>query len=176
MGNWTRWTKGMDDYLRHRFRKIGDTKLAELFEKKFPKNHPWTKKHIEKRRWYLKLKRSKKEEHDLRVLNNKDGRQFKMWDTLGRSPEGTIKNWGSRTHIKVHGKFVDYHRHIAGAKPGDIVRHHEGDLRIIDRAENQRLNAKIRAARPSELKTTIKALNELKQLLLRMSYVRKSRG
>lgn len=163
--NWHRWTKQEDIFLLANYRTIGDTKLADLFEKKFPKGFPWTKKHIEKRRTYLGMKRTPKEENRLRVMNNKDGRQLRMWDARGAAKEGETRVWKGRKYIKVNGKFVLYFRHLAKAKKGEVVRVHEGDIRIITKAENQALNAKIRANRPSELKETIKVLNELKNLL-----------
>ena len=165
MTRWYRWTKEMDDYLLEKFGSIGDTKLAELFEKRFPKHYQWTNKQIEKRRSYLKLKRTKEQEHWLRCLNNKDGRQFRMWITRGKMKNGEVRNWGGRKYIKIKGKIIPYHRHLVKAKKGQVVRTFEGGVKIIDRAENQRLNAKQRALLPSDLKQTVKALNELKKII-----------
>lgn len=172
MANYTHWTPEMNDYLKDNFRLIGDTKLAELFEHKFTKCFHWTKKHIEKRRTYMKLKRTAKEENRLRVMNNKDGRQDRMWLTRGAAKEGEIKHWKDRKFIKVSGRWVDYYRHIANAKPGQVVRHYEGDLKIITLSENQAMNARLRANRHPELKSTIKALNQLKKIL----YGKENRG
>lgn len=155
----------MDNYLRENYGWIGDTRLAEMFEEKFPKHYPWTKKHIEKRRSYLGLKRTAEQESCLRVLNNKDGRQVKMWQTRGAATEGDTRIWKGRKYIKVNGRFVDYYRHVAKAKPGQVVRSHEGNVKIIDRAANQRMNAAIRAALPPELKQAVKALNKLKKVI-----------
>lgn len=163
--NYTHWTSDMNDYLKANFKMIGDTKLAELFEKKFPKSFPWTKKHIEKRRTYMKLKRTAKEENRLRVLNNKDGRQERMWIIRGAANDGATTIWEGRKYIKVNGRWTDYYRHITGAKPGQVVRSYEGEVRIIDRSENQALNVILRVNRHPELKSTIKALNELKKIL-----------
>lgn len=164
--NWHKWTPEEDELLRLKFETVGDTKLAELFNQQFPKGYPWTKKHIEKRRGYLKLKRTPEQENRLRALNNQDGRQLRMWDSRGdKMKDGEIREWKGRKYIKVNGRPTPYFRHIANAKPGEVVRTHEGGIRIIDKKENQALNAKLRAERPSELKQTIKALNELKNIL-----------
>lgn len=165
MTRWCKWTKAMDSYLRVNYGWIGDTRLAEMFEEAFPKHYPWTKKHIEKRRGYLGLKRTAEQESCLRVLNNKDGRQAKMWETRGAAKEGDTRIWKGRKYIKVDGQFVLYYRHITNAKPGQVVRSHEGTVQIIDRSTNQRLNAQIRASLPPELKQAVKALNKLKKVI-----------
>jgi hypothetical protein len=165
MANWTKWTPEMDAFLLENYEWIGDTHLAVMFQEKFPKTYGWTKKHIEKRRKYKGLKRTAEQRHILQCLNNADGRHEKMWDTRGRVKEGEIKHWDGRVFIKVSGEMVDYYRHIVGAKSGEVARKYEGELRIIDKKENQRLNAMARANRNPELKSTIKALNTLKKLL-----------
>lgn len=161
--HWTKWTERMDEFLTQHYHKIGDKTLAWLFEKKFPKHYKWTLKHIERRRFYLGLKRTPEEVFRLNQIKNSDGRHSKMWVTRGKNPEGTIKHWKGRKYIKINGKFVDYYRHITDAKPGQIIRSFEGTVRVINRKENQRLNAEIRKALPPELKQTIKALNTLKK-------------
>lgn len=160
--HWTKWTERMDEFLTQHYHKIGDKTLAWLFEKKFPKHYKWTLKHIERRRFYLGLKRTPEEVFRLNQIKNGDGRHSKMWITRGASAEGTIKTWRGRKYIKINGKFVDYHRHEIKAKKGQIVRSHEGMIKIIDRKENQRLNAEIRKSLPPDLKATIKILNKLK--------------
>lgn len=165
MGNWCRWTKDMDDYLKEKFGQIGDTKLAELFEVKFPKPYPWTKKHIEKRRSYLKLKRTKEQEHYLRCLNNKDGRHFKMWDKRNRMKEGEVRTWNGRQYIKHNGEVLLYRRVLKNAKKGEIVRWIDDEYQVITMAEHATMNKKKSMELPADLKETITALNKLKKLL-----------
>lgn len=153
----------MDAFLRKHYRTIGDKKLAELFEKKFPKHYPWTLKHIEKRRGYLGIKRTARQVHLIRCENNRDGRQTKTWDARGRMKENEIRVWNGLAYIKVNGKVLLHRRHLANAKPGDIVRTFEGEPRVINRKENQRLNAERRKSLPPELKSTITILNKLKK-------------
>jgi len=165
MKRWHKWTEMEHRFLVENYGLVGDTKLAEIMNKKFPKGYPWTKKHIEKRRNYFGLKRSKDQEHRLRVLNNSDGRHQKMWNTRGRMNEGEIREWKGRKYIKVNGETILLHRYLAGARPGDVVRSHEGMIEIISRKENQRRNIAIRLAQPEELRKTVKALNKLKNIL-----------
>lgn len=165
MANWYKWTEKMDLYLLLNFQWVGDKRLAEMFQEKFPKHYPWTKKHIEKRRGYLGLKRTDEQVSHIRRINNGDGRHYKAWDTRGRMQEGEVRTWEGRKYIKVKGKVHLYYRYITNARKGQIVRTHEGGIRIIDQRENQLLNAKLRAARPPEFKRTVKALNQLNKLL-----------
>ena len=144
---------------------MGDKAISEVFEKQFPKHYPWTNKHIEKRRSYLRIKRTKAEEHAIRVKNNGDGRQKKSWIIRGAAKELDLRQWNGRLFIKVNGRFVDYYRFITQAKRGQVVRHHEGTIKVIDRSQNARLNAMQRAALPSDLKLAIRELNRLNKLL-----------
>ncbi|MBX4188239.1 MAG: hypothetical protein KW793_03855 [Candidatus Doudnabacteria bacterium] len=162
---WHRWSSEEHDLLLKNYRKIGDTKLAEMLNKNHPKAYPWTKKHVEKRRNYFGLKRTKEEEHDLRVANNGDGRHFKAWSTRGRAAEGEVRVWDGRPYIKVGNVFVPYFRHAVKAKKNQIVRTFEGGVRIITREENQRLNAEMRSKYSPELRETIKTLRTLKTLI-----------
>lgn len=163
--HWKKWTKEMDAFLLENYAWIGDRHLSEMFAKKFPQPYPWTKKHIEKRRSYLKLKRSKEQEHIIRVINNWDGRQVKTWDARGRMAEGEVRSWEGRKYIKVKGKVFLYTRYISGAKKGQVARSFEGGVKLITHAEHARMNNAMRAALPSDLKKTIKALNQLKKII-----------
>ena len=51
------WTDEQVDFLLKNYKEKGGTELAEIFNKKWYKDKGWTKKHIEKKRRYLKLKR-----------------------------------------------------------------------------------------------------------------------
>ena len=52
------WTKEQIRFLKANYKKIGDKELAILFNSKWKKEKGWTFKHIEKKRLYLKLKRT----------------------------------------------------------------------------------------------------------------------
>jgi hypothetical protein len=52
------WTNEQIEFLKDNFESIGDTEIAEIFQQKFPKSKPWTRKHIDKKRNYLNLHRT----------------------------------------------------------------------------------------------------------------------
>lgn len=55
------WTDEQIQYLKANFRTTGDVEIAEYFETQFPKNKPWGKQHIRKKRVYLQLYRTQQE-------------------------------------------------------------------------------------------------------------------
>ncbi|HEU5289542.1 MAG TPA: hypothetical protein VFU05_02790 [Cyclobacteriaceae bacterium] len=165
MIHYTWWTNEMEQYLIDNYRNHGDKQLAQMFEDKFPKSFKWTLKHIEKKRHYMKLKRTSAEVHKIRSDNNKDGRQYKSWLKRNKGNNGEVRNWGGKFFIKIDGKWIPEHRYRVGAVTGEVVRKHEGTLVVIDRKSNQKLNSEIRANRHPELKLTIKALNQLKKII-----------
>ncbi len=166
MGHFHRWTKAETNLLIRKYRTVGDTKLANLFNEKFPKKvNIWTFRHIAKKRSYLGLKRTKAEEHRLRCENNKDGRHFRSWDTRGRMQEGEIRTWDGKQFIRHEGKVIPYHRYIMDAKPGEVVRRIGNEFKIITRQENALYNTKMRTQYPEELKEAIKTLNQLTKLI-----------
>lgn len=116
------WTDEMIRFLRDNYRQIGDTELAEIFSTNWPKNKGWSKKHIDKTRRYLKLKRSKKEIDAIRQQHVVSGVYVKgnekMWATRGVAKEGEIRYWKARYNkdrpvpfIKIEGQFVHYARY-----------------------------------------------------------------
>ncbi len=116
------WTDEMIQFLRENYRRIGDTELAEIFSAKWPKNKGWSKKHIEKKRRYLKLKRTKKEREAILQGHVEAGvyvrGNAKMWETRGIAKEGEIRYWRVGQNdarpvpfIKVDGSFVHYARY-----------------------------------------------------------------
>jgi hypothetical protein len=105
---WHKWTKEMDRVLIRNYEWIGDYRLAEIFEQRFPKAYSWTNKHIEKRRSYLGLKRTKEQEMTLRFLNCLTVDRVSSWNKRGRAEEQEIRVWRGRQYIKVKGRFVYY--------------------------------------------------------------------
>jgi len=163
--NYHRWTREEEEFLKAKYTAIGDTYLAELFNRNFPKEvHYWTKKHIEKKRKHLGLKRTKEQESNLRKLNNKDGRHFKAWDKRGRAKDGEIRIWKDRKYIKHKGKFVLYNRLISKAKAGQVARQTPSGVKVISRAEHAVTNRRMWQSYTPELKETVKLLNQLKKL------------
>lgn len=113
------WTDEQVDFLRENFQLIGDKELAEIFEAKWPKQKTWTLKHIEKKRNYLGLKRTKEETFAIHHRNIANGSWkdagAKIWAKRGEMPEGTIRYWGKGNrkvpYIKVDGAFIHWARH-----------------------------------------------------------------
>lgn len=159
------WTDEQQQYLVDNYKKCGDKELAEIFNKKWKKKKGWSLKHIEKKRKYLKLKRTAAE---LRSIKDKAIAKgvyrnglVKTWDKLGRSPEGTIHFHKHSTGyrfpvIKVNGRFVQWARHTwiknYGAIPKQMkVAFKDGNTRnmvlenleLVTCAEMARRNAKI---------------------------------
>jgi hypothetical protein len=139
---WNKWTKEMDSFLMENYEWIGDYGLAEMFEEKFPKGYPWTNKHIEKRRSYLGLKRTKEQAMTLKYIGCLLGDHVKLWDTRGRAKEKEIREWKGRKYIKVGGRFTyhstyDYEQRT-GQKlpPGYVIR----DGKLISRFDHAIIN------------------------------------
>ena len=91
------WTAAQTRFLRDNYKAFGDTELAEIFEIKWFKAKGWTKKHIEKKRRYLKLKRTTEEKRQIKIRNTKMGRfkicNEKMWKKRGVTPVGEKRVW-----------------------------------------------------------------------------------
>ena len=159
--HFTHWSDEMSEYLRHHYKHTGNKKLAAMFEEKFPKHFPWTLKHIEKRLFYMGLKRTKQQINAIMCANNGDGRHHKAWDTRGRMEEGDIRWWEGRAYIKKDGKAITYNYHMAKPPKGCVSRVVDGELKVITRTQNAYLNSQIRKAKSPEVKRTIHLINQL---------------
>jgi len=112
------FTTSQTNYLKRHFKAIGDSELAEIFQKKWPKKKGWSKKHIEKKRKYLRLKRTPTQIKAIHIRNVNKGRfslcPVKAWDKRRRAEEGEIRYWrcGQKLtpFIKHNGKFVHWSR------------------------------------------------------------------
>jgi HNH endonuclease len=157
--NHSKWTPEWDAFLKENYQQIGDVGLAKMFEEKFPKNYPWTAKHIGKRRGYLGLHRTKTEVSEIVKANLESGiyefNGTKRWALIGQLPENTKRVWRNNRDgnpfivIKINGKFHHYNRFVWEQHNGKIpkgmcIRHIDGDFRnndisnleMISRAEN----------------------------------------
>ena len=91
------WTAEQTEFLIENYKTIGDTELAKIFATRWDKKKGWSKKHIEKKRRQLKLKRTAKECKAIHQ-RNKDNGVFKdcankMWASVGVTPVGEVKVW-----------------------------------------------------------------------------------
>jgi len=134
-----RWSREDILFLKDNFRKYGDTELAIMLtdrqstyrtingQKLFRK---FTKKHVEKKRELIGLKRTDEEVYNVRVRNAKLWPVFTAednpWTRGSRDlfPEGHIRLWSlngyHRKVIKVNGRFILLAHHNWELKNGPI--------------------------------------------------------
>jgi len=131
------WTDAMVKFLNANYKKLGDTEIAEIFNKKFPKDKGWTKKHIEKKRRYLNLKRSSLQLKKIKERNRVAGAWIigskKAWETRGENPLGIIVNWGDRVLIKTQKGYESlsrsvYQKHYGKIPEGGNIYHKDGNV------------------------------------------------
>ncbi len=176
------WTNEKVDYLKANYIEIGDKELAEIFQQKWPKKKGWTLKHIEKKRKYLKLQRTRIELLAIKKRNVTKGcwQHMATWKKRHAHKEGTVKMWGKKDRdykflvIKVDGRFVHYAqwlyvKHFGPFPEGFIIGFKDRDnmnvvpenLEAISRAEHARRNRTHRLKLPDEYRALYKILNQL---------------
>jgi hypothetical protein len=116
------WTKVQVNFLLRNYSRYGDMELAEIMQKKWPKQKGWTLKHIEKKRLYLKLKRTEKQLRAIKDRAIKKGVYLeglkRTWAARGMMAEGSIVFWRTGfgkslvPYIKVNGKWIHWNRHV----------------------------------------------------------------
>lgn len=111
------WTDEQVEFLKKNYKKKGDTEIAQIFNEKYPKNKMWTKKHIEKKRRHLCLKRTKyvlKNIHQNHVANGVyiDASKRAWQTTRKQYPIGTIRKWGERPYIKTEKGYMQHARYV----------------------------------------------------------------
>jgi hypothetical protein len=175
------WTDEQVEFLKANYRNIGDTELSEMFAERWPKKKGWSKKHIEKKRRYLKLKRTAAQKRKIKQRNVDNGRfamcPVKAWETRGgAAPVGTIKVWqrDSKTIpiavIKQEKGYIHYNRWLfentyftlpsdilVVTRSGKVVAEGPDDLMIIDRAQHARRNRQL----PHDLRFTKRILHKI---------------
>ena len=182
------WTEEQVRFLRENYQVLGDTEIAEIFSSRYVKEKGWTLKHIEKKRRYLKLKRSRSEIAAIRTRNSQRGCFLKDVDnqvgTPSASVEGTMRMWLNSSKklivaIKVKGKYVHYNpwlykKHHGKIPKGYVIVAKEGasmiptidQLECIPRPELTRRIVDKRDGLPKELRKlrilTRKLKNKLK--------------
>ena len=182
------WTPEMVQYLKDNYQLIGDVELAEFYENEWPKNKTWTKKHLEKKRRYLLLKRTPTELEAIRNRNTSQGRfavaMQKRWATQGSNAIGTILVWncnGRKTaQIKTPNGYVHYNRYLWQQHHGTIpagynIVKKEGCpevatiefLEMISKSEHAQRNVARHHNLPNDLKQIIKLNNKLTKKIKR---------
>ncbi len=179
------WTEEQIQFLKDNYQIKGDLELSVNFEEAWPKNKKWTLKHIEKKRNYLKLHRTKDELIKIKERNVLAGSYLtgKTWRTRVASKVGTIKIWKTTAGfyypvIKTEKGFVHYYRWLWVKHHGKIgaddlvvpkkeksrneILHLE-DLEIVDRAEHARRNSEIIKSRPREIREIVRLINKIRK-------------
>lgn len=179
------WTEEQVVFLKENYKELGDTELAEIFEVKWHKEKGWTKKHIEKKRRYLKLKRTKAQLKRIHKRNVLMGRfkicPIKAWETMGQAAISEKRVWHHKDKspfvvIKTKSGFMHYNpwlweQHYGKPPKGMVVRNFSNklldvtitDLKLITREENARLNSVNRL--PEHLKESRKLIRELNKVI-----------
>lgn len=128
------WTPDQTEFLKANYKKIGDVELAEIFQNKFPKNKPWTIKHIEKKRKYLNLKRTEMQLFRIKLRNIDQGRMDGLnWTAthmrrrirIGTCITRTINGYKVKL-VRIQGGFrklahVNYEKHIGPIPSGKML-------------------------------------------------------
>lgn len=181
------WTDEQTKFLTDNYREFGDTELAEIFEVKWHKPKGWTKKHIEKKRRYLKLKRTAAERKKIHKRNTAMGRWSecakKRWATTGQAPIGEKRIWFTPDNhpfvvIKTKNGFVHYNRWLWEKEKGKIppgmnvcifssdpLDYTIKDLKLLTNAELSARNSKRRI--PSEFKETQKLIKAITKITIK---------
>jgi HNH endonuclease len=189
------WTNEQIKFLKTTYKLIGDKELAEIFNSKWKKQKGWSHKHIEKKRRYLKLKRTDEQKRKIHQRNVANGRfamcSVKRWLTMGCAPEGAIKIWNGYKNskvkvIKVNGIYVHYAHwlyekhfgkmpagHVIGFKDRNNMNVVIENLECISRAEHARRNG-IRRNLPADVRKTMTALNQLIHLINKKQHGKKN--
>lgn len=175
------WTEPQVRFLAQNFREFGDTELAEIFEVKWHKDKGWSKKHIEKKRRYLKLKRTRSDQIKIKARNTQMGRfrncAKKRWETTGQAAIGEKRVWFTSEDlpivvIKTEKGFVHYNRWLWKKHKGkvpkgmnvvitgpDRIEFTVEDLALMTDAELGERNSKNRM--PEELRETMKLIKKI---------------
>lgn len=182
------WTEQQVEFLKDNYKEHGDTELAEIFAVKWHKDKGWSKKHIEKKRRYLKLKRTEKEKQAIQNRNVLMGRfsdcPVKAWETRGNVAEiGEKRIWFHQDKkpfvvIKIKKGFVHYNpwfweQHFGKVPKGMMVRNKTNklldvqieDLFLVNKSENAILNSKNRVS--TEAKKTKVLIRQLEKQIIK---------
>lgn len=174
------WTPEQIMFLKETFTTKGDKELSVIFNKKWKKNKPWTLKHIEKKRMYLKFCRSKKQIKAIRNRNMSlgywDNAHKKHWHTRGAATIGTVKNWDNREFVKTEEGYESLNRYTWKLHHGKIPENMNvvrinpfrsyNDIDNLELLTNEQLGARNSINRyPKELIQTIFLLSKLNKTL-----------
>lgn len=170
------WTPIQVKWLKELYPHVGDLEISMMFNEAYPKEKGWTLKHIEKKRLYLGLRRTKKMLTQIRERN----RMFGSWavgirrskETIGVARVGSVKDWGGRLYEKTEAGYQLINRIVWERHYGKIPDHMNvvrvdpfgrlDDIKNLQLLTNAELAVKNSTSRcPAELKETMKLINQL---------------
>lgn len=181
------WTDEQIQFLKENYKKFGDSDLAKIFNEKWFKQKGWTKKHIEKKRKYLKLKRSDKQLLQIHKNLVKSGWgklcNKRRWETTGSNKLGTIVLWNQKKYIKTSSGYVplwvfNYKVFIGQIPKGMMVIHKDRNklncnpenLFLLSREDNARRNRWNSYGKyPEDVKIQLRKIRKLKQIIKKKS-------
>lgn len=173
------WTDVQIKWLKKLYQHVGDLEISMIFNEAYPKEKGWTLKHIEKKRNYLGLKRSKEQLRSIKSRNKLFGAWMvgskHTWETRGRMENGEVRTWKGRQYIKSDDRVISYSRFIWEQNKGpipegmNVVRRDLLGPAAIENLElitNRELGARNSGSRyPLEIKNAIRSLKKLNQLI-----------
>ena len=123
------WTPEQVDFLKKNYKGIGDSELSDIFNDRFPKAKGWSKKHMEKKRRYLGLKRTREHIDNIHQRNLDAGKlnisPHCRFVIKGPAKDGTIRMWLNHydkptPKIKINGRWKFWNRWTWEKKYGRI--------------------------------------------------------
>lgn len=112
------------EFMAFVYRDIGDKEIVDYLNVFYPRHIPWTKGMVSSAIYRMGLFRTAVELMQIRRRNKRFGSYAqigkKMWDTRGRSPEGTVQSFSGSWFIKVGQKWKGYNAHLWARHHGAI--------------------------------------------------------
>lgn len=167
-----RWTPQMEKFLIRNYRYYGDLILAQMMNDRFPHRYRWNIKHIEKKRGFLGLKRTKEEVFAIRSEWAKvyaPDRLERMWEDRNKMKIGEVRKWGKCEYVMTKRGVVSLHRYTWMLNKGKIKKGYNvvikdhgksaGDINNLELVSDAELAKRNSIARyPPELRKAIWAL------------------
>ena len=156
------WTDEQVQFLLEHYKIMGDVEIAEVFNQMYHKEKGWSKKHVEKKRRYLNLKRTEAQKKAIHKRNVKQGRfsesHWKRWagrvTPLGETRVWRYENGKPLVVIRVEEGFVHYapwlwkvafgpvpDGHVVSFIDGNPLNVVEDNLTLLSREELMRNNS-----------------------------------
>lgn len=165
------WTDEQVEFLKDNYHSKGDTEIAIIFDEKYQKEKGWTKKHIEKKRRQLGLKRNERQIKKIMENHKPVYRQCAKILHAKRNvaKEGDVRVWkDGYKRIKINNRFIHlapylYKKHFGSIPKAMVVSFKDGNRLNCD-LDNLCLKTKGQVAtenqNPQKASKSIKAFYE----------------